>query len=94
LTAKADATGNTEVKKIVCWPSPGCSGNCGLLASVKDGRIVRLRGNREIADGKRLFDSCPNRLPHLTKWLYHPDQLMYPLKRTGERGENKWERIS
>ena len=26
--------------------------------------------------------------------FYHPDRLKYPLKRVGERGENKWERIS
>ena len=28
------------------------------------------------------------------KWLYHPDQLMHPLKRIGNRGENRWERLS
>ena len=28
------------------------------------------------------------------KWQYHPDQLMHPLKRIGEPGENRWERIS
>lgn len=26
--------------------------------------------------------------------MYHPDRLLYPLKRIGERGEGKWERIS
>ena len=26
--------------------------------------------------------------------MYHPDRLKYPLKRVGERGEGKWERIS
>ena len=26
--------------------------------------------------------------------FYHPDRLKYPLKRVGERGENKWERIT
>jgi len=26
--------------------------------------------------------------------MYHPDRLRYPLKRIGERGEGKWERIS
>jgi anaerobic selenocysteine-containing dehydrogenase len=28
------------------------------------------------------------------KWLEHPDQLMYPLKRVGRRGEGKWQRVS
>jgi len=26
--------------------------------------------------------------------MYHPDRLLYPLKRVGQRGEGKWERIS
>jgi anaerobic selenocysteine-containing dehydrogenase len=30
----------------------------------------------------------------MTQYLYHPQRLLHPLKRTGERGENKWARIS
>jgi len=30
----------------------------------------------------------------LTQYLNHPDRLRHPLKRVGERGENKWEQIS
>src|SRR5208283_27817 len=37
---------------------------------------------------------CADRMPHLAKWLYHPDQLLYPLKRKGGRGENRWERVT
>ena len=34
-----------EEKKIVCWASPGCIHQCGLIAAVEDGRLVGLRGN-------------------------------------------------
>ncbi|MFH1031844.1 MAG: molybdopterin-dependent oxidoreductase [Chloroflexota bacterium] len=84
----------TEVKRVVCYASPGCHNNCSLLVSVKDGQIVKIRGNRERIHGRRGFQSCPDRMPHLIQWLYHPDQLMHPLKRVGERGENKWQQIS
>jgi thiosulfate reductase/polysulfide reductase chain A len=80
-----------EVKKTICWPSPGCSENCGVLVTVKEGKIVDISGNREFPSKGH---GCADRMPHLTKWLYHPDQLLYPLRRTGERGENKWERIA
>lgn len=94
MKTKAIAKESTEVKKVMCWASPGCHDRCGVLVTVKDGRIVKIRGNRQIINGTRLFRSCPDRLPHFVKWQYHPDQLMYPLKRIGERGENKWERVS
>ena len=79
-----------EVKKVGCWPSPGCHDKCGILASIEEGRIVKLKGNPE----HPVSQGCGDRLPHLMKWQYHHDQLMHPLKRTGNRGENKWERIS
>ena len=91
--ASADAE-SAEVRSAMCWASPGCHDRCAILVSVKDGRIIGIRGNRKSANGERLFQSCPDRLPHLARWLYHPDQLMYPLKRAGDRGENKWERLS
>jgi thiosulfate reductase/polysulfide reductase chain A len=101
MTIRAANEEGVETKEINCWASPGCHDQCRLLASVKDGQIVKLKGKRRTlntrATGRAaqlLFRSCPDRLPHLLEWLYHPDQLMHPLKRVGERGENKWERVS
>ncbi|MEJ2738317.1 MAG: molybdopterin-dependent oxidoreductase, partial [Dehalococcoidia bacterium] len=101
MTTRDINKGNIETKDIQCWASPGCHDRCRVLADVKDGRILKLRGNRKpIGINKvtgaeiRLFQNCPDRLPHLLKWLNHPDQLMTPLKRIGERGENKWEKVS
>jgi thiosulfate reductase / polysulfide reductase chain A len=86
-------TGATpEIKKVMCWPSPGCHCNCGLLAQVKDNRLVSLRGNPDYPGNRGLV--CSERLPYFKRWLEHPDQLMHPLKRRGERGEDRWERIS
>jgi len=66
-------------------------GGCGVLIHVKDGAVVRVEGNPEhpISKGK-LCVKGRSAIDH----LYHPDRLSYPLKRKGERGEGKWERIS
>ena len=37
--------------------------------------------------------ACP-RVLALTQYMYHPDRITHPLKRVGERGEGKFERIS
>jgi thiosulfate reductase/polysulfide reductase chain A len=90
--ATKDSEKGVETKKTICWPSPGCLSSCGILVNVKDGKIISMRGNPDFPGN--WGSVCSKRFPHLIKWLYHPDQLMYPLKRKGERGENKWERIS
>ena len=72
-------------------PGGGCHGGCILSTHVSDGKIVKV-GKLVYPDGKKgticLKGVAGGRLP------YHPDRLRYPLKRTGKRGEGKWERIS
>jgi thiosulfate reductase/polysulfide reductase chain A len=94
MTTQTNNKEGTMVKKVICSASPGCHNRCRLLVTVKDGKIVRIAGDMRTIAGRKQFRSCPDRLPHFIDWLYHPDQLMYPLKRVGERGENKWERIT
>ena len=55
----------------------------GQLISVylRDGKVVKIEGDA-MGDAAAL------------ERLYHPNRLKYPQKRAGERGENKWERVS
>ena len=76
------------IKRVICT---FCSANCGVLVHVKDGKIVKIDGNREYPISRGFV--C-ERIRYAIKWLYHPDQLMYPLKRAAEKGENKWQRIT
>ncbi len=82
-------TGSTErVVKTVCSM---CYCSCGVLARVKDGRVVRLEGDPDHPWSKGAL--CPKGLSGM-ELLYHPARLNYPMKRAGQRGEGKWERIS
>ncbi|MEM4808781.1 MAG: molybdopterin-dependent oxidoreductase, partial [Candidatus Nezhaarchaeales archaeon] len=83
------------VKKIGCHSGePGCWLRCGLLAYVdkKTGRLIKVEGNPEHPVSRGFV--CKERINHMIDFIYHPDQLMYPLKRVGERGSGKWQRIS
>ena len=69
-----------------------CPGNaCGMLAHVRDGRVVKLEP-APFPDNS-YTRICQKGLSSL-QVLYHPDRLQYPLRRVGERGEGKWERLS
>ena len=67
-----------------------CGGRCPLRVHVKDGVVMRV----EAGDGEGArYRACLR--GRGTRWrTYHPDRLKYPMKRTGDRGEGKFERIS
>jgi anaerobic selenocysteine-containing dehydrogenase len=54
-------------------------------------RIIKVAGDPDSPTSRGYI--CPKGAasPDL---LYHPDRLLYPLRRSGKRGDNKWDRIS
>lgn len=77
--------------KIVKTNCRACTHNCGVLAHVKDGRVIKLEGNPEHPMSKGAM--CAKGLAGIQA-LYHPNRNKYPMKRMGARGENKWKRVS
>jgi anaerobic dimethyl sulfoxide reductase subunit A len=92
----AGAAQDTAVKIIRAGcPSHNCGGRCLLRISVQEGKIVRIetddRPTDTIADPQ--LRACIRGRAY-RKRQYHPDRLQDPLKRTGARGEGKFERVS
>ncbi len=81
-----------EIIRTTTWSAgPGCHGSCGVLAYVKDGRLVKVEGDPDHPWNQgRLCSRCLA----MTQYVYHPDRLTRPLKRVGRRGEGKWQPIS
>lgn len=81
----------TQIKKAVCvW----CKGECGVLVHTQEGRLLKLTGDPDWP--RKVYppvDGC-SRLKAAVEWFYHPDRLHFPLKRAGEKGENRWQQIS
>lgn len=82
------ASSTTRIVKTNCR---ACIANCGVLAHVKDGRVIKLEGNPEYPMSKGAM--CAKGLSGIQA-LYHPNRNKYPMQRVGARGENKWKRIS
>jgi anaerobic selenocysteine-containing dehydrogenase len=66
-------------------------GGCGILAHVENRRITKIEGDPDSPLNRGTI--CAKGLAQIER-LNHPDRLRYPIKRTGGRGEGKWERIS
>lgn len=85
---KIEAADETKIVKTACR---ACIANCGVLAHVRNGRVVKLEGNP--VDPMSQGRMCAKGLSGIQA-LYHPNRNKYPLRRVGGRGENRWRRIS
>ena len=77
-----------EVVTTTC--ASHCGGSCILKMHVRDGIITHI----ETDDGEEPQLRACLRGRAYRQRLYAPDRILYPMKRVGERGEGKFERIS
>jgi anaerobic selenocysteine-containing dehydrogenase len=76
--AKATADGRIRTYCRMCDPQ------CGLIATVKDGRVVKIEGdNTHVLSSGHL---CPKSVA-AADVMYDPDRILKPLKRIGGPGE-------
>lgn len=77
------------------WLKTHCArfdhGGCGLKVLVDEGKAIRVLPDETNKRSKGY--ACAKGMASLER-IYHPERLLYPLKRNGERGEGRWERIS
>jgi anaerobic selenocysteine-containing dehydrogenase len=80
------------VTRSCAYSPPGCHPvGCGLKLYVKNGKLEKVEGdeNHPVTQG-RLCIRCLS----LPEYVNHPQRITHPMKRIGERGENKWQQIS
>lgn len=89
-SAKSVSLSGKELKAI-----PGtclmCGVTDGILGYVEDGRLVKIEGNPKHPNTRGRI--CAKSQAGI-QYLYDPYRIKYPMLRVGERGENKWKRIS
>jgi anaerobic selenocysteine-containing dehydrogenase len=66
-------------------------GGCGILAHIENGKITKIEGDPDSPINRGTI--CAKGVAQIER-LNHPDRLVYPLKRIGEKGEGKWKRTS
>jgi len=84
---KKDNRLGTIVYKTECFI---CNQGCDALVHVKNGQVVLVEGDSSSPITKGIL--CCKGLAS-KDLLYHPDRIIYPMKRIGGRGEDRWKRI-
>jgi anaerobic selenocysteine-containing dehydrogenase len=69
----------------------GCHGVCQVLVHLEGDRVVKVTGDPDSPTSRGYLCPKGKAAPEL---LYHPDRLIRPLRRVGERGENRWKQVS
>ncbi|TXI47195.1 molybdopterin oxidoreductase family protein [Methylophilus sp.] len=68
-----------------------CPDTCSMQFHVKDGELLSVSGN---PDHPMTRGGLCVKLKDYEKRHYHPNRLLYPMKRAGPKGSNQFERIS
>lgn len=68
-----------------------CPDTCAMQFHVKNGELVSVSGN---PDHPMTRGGLCVKLKDYEKRHYHPNRLLYPMKRVGPKGTNQFERIS
>jgi anaerobic selenocysteine-containing dehydrogenase len=85
---RTDPRLGTTVYKTECFI---CNQGCDAAVHVRDGVVVRVEGDTTSEVTKGIL--CAKGLAS-KEILYHPERLLHPMRRTGARGEGKWERMT
>ena len=68
-----------------------CPDTCSMIFEVEDGKLTGVKGN---PDHPMTRGGLCVKLNDYEKRHYHPDRLLYPMRRVGPKGSKQFERIS
>src|SRR3989339_1179924 len=85
---KTDKRRGARVDKSQCYI---CNSGCDALVFEKDGKVIKVEGDPSSPITKGTL--CCKGLASKEQ-LYNKDRILYPMKRIGQRGEGRWQRIS
>ena len=75
------------IKRVITTSAIDCPDNCGIIATVKDGRLIKLEGNPEHGYTKGFL--CKKGYQYIRR-VYSNNRVLFPQKRV----KNGWKRIS
>ena len=87
LTAVSVTTGSAVVKGAC---PHDCPDTCALITTVVEGVATKVQGN---PDHRHTDGVLCTKVSRYTERTYHPDRVLYPMRRTGPKGSGSFERV-
>jgi thiosulfate reductase/polysulfide reductase chain A len=90
---KIAGVSRTSLKSLTAIPTTclQCQAGCGIIAYLNGNRLVQILGNPDHPNNRGGI--CAKGIAGINL-VNDPERLLYPLKRVGARGENRWSRIT
>lgn len=88
MTARTHLSLSPDDRDVVISICGVCPAGCGVEVHLADGKIDHLAPLRDHPQG----GICPRGMA-ASEIVYSPDRLLFPMKRVGERGSGRFERI-
>ncbi len=79
-------------RTVIASTCKECSVRCGSLIYLQDGKVDKITGNPDHPGSSGAF--CIKGVHGPITAREHPERPLHPLRRTGERGEGKWQQVS
>ena len=68
-----------------------CPDTCSLVTTVEDGIAIKVQAN---PDHPHTGGALCTKVSRYAERTYHPERILFPLKRTGPKGSGQFERVS
>ncbi|MDZ7356829.1 MAG: molybdopterin-dependent oxidoreductase [candidate division KSB1 bacterium] len=82
---------SNDFRKSVTTICDLCPARCGVLGFLNYERLAAVQGNPKHLNNRGRI--CARGIAGMNL-VYDPERILYPMKRTGKRGDGKWQKIS
>ena len=91
MTENSHSISGDGIHRVVGACPHDCPDTCSMITSVQGGIAIKVQGN---PDHAQTGGALCTKVSRYTERTYHPERILFPLKRTGPKGSGQFERVS
>ena len=91
MTENSHSISGDGIHHVVGACPHDCPDTCSMITTVQGGIAIKVQGN---PDHAQTGGALCTKVSRYTERTYHPERILFPLKRTGPKGSGQFERVS